>query len=127
MARLGDLTFVATTTGKSGFIPTPLDQIPDDVAKDAEEVYEALKGQPNGRIRVRFDTKKEADDYAQLLRSYCEQRPDGEIRFRRSPTRGLPDGVMDFRIVDKATEDAEAAERAANAESIPLKHVAKAK
>jgi hypothetical protein len=92
MAR--KLTFVPTTTA-AGLIT--LDMIPEDVKSDVEESYAAMAAN-HGRIRAEFDTKEEADIFSRQAASYCTQRPQGALKFRRSPTKGLPDHVVDFTI-----------------------------
>lgn len=94
---------------KFAFIPTQqaaststltVEEIPEDIRKDVEEIYAALKQNPNGRMRVEFASKTEALQWVQVASTYCKIRPAGAIRFRRSPTRDLPDNVVDFRITD---------------------------
>lgn len=99
MARLGDITFVPTNTnGGTGLLD--LSQVPDEVKTEVEEIYNGLKSNPNGRMRVGFETVDELNQYVLQVQSYCQQRPAGAIRFRKSPTRGLPENYMDFRISD---------------------------
>ena len=99
MPRLGDITFVPTNTnGGSGLLE--LDQVPDEVKEEVEQIYAGLKQNPNGRMRVGFSTVDELNAYVLQVQSYCQQRPAGAIRFRKSPTRGLPENYMDFRISD---------------------------
>lgn len=102
MAR--KLAFVPTTApGVTALVA--LDDIPQDVKDEVEEVYANLKANPNGRIRAEFDTPAELRVYVTQVTSYCELRPAGAIRFRKSPTKNLPQNVMDFRITDLKTEN----------------------
>lgn len=98
MAR--KLTFIPNLAGGTLI---PMEDIPEDVQQETEEAYEAIRSK-DGRIRVEFDTKEEADLYCRQVASYCAQRANGKLRFRRSPTRNLPETTVDFRI----TSDAEA-------------------
>lgn len=106
MAR--SLAFVPTATpGVSALVA--LDDIPQDVKDEVEEVYRNLKANPNGRIRAEFDDASELRMYVTHVTSYCEQRQvNGEaapLRFRKSPTKNLPANKMDFRITDPKTEN----------------------
>jgi hypothetical protein len=108
MPRKGDVQFIPTST--PGSAPTlPLNAIPQEVKDEVEEIYEALKTNP-GRMRVEFDTANELAAYALQISSYCAQRPAGAIRYRKSPTKGLPPTVLDFRITDLKTENEEITE-----------------
>jgi len=71
--------------------------IPEDVKADVEEAYATLR-QNDGRIRVQFDTKDEALLFCRQAASYASQREAGVLKFRKSPTKGLPDTVVDFRV-----------------------------
>ena len=98
-----------------------VEDIPEDVQKDCEAVYTALKTNPNGRMRVTFEDKAEALRWIAVAQAYCKIRPDGAVRFRRSPTRDLPDNVIDFRITDipkNGTEEIREAAAAITATSI---------
>jgi len=125
MARVGNVTFVPSSSGgATGLIP--LDQIPQEVKDEVEEIYDTLKDN-DGRMRVEFETEAEVKQYAAQVNSYCEQRPvelGGPIRFRRSPTRGLAKTFMDFRVTDRKDESEEAEETAEKA--TPAKRTRKA-
>lgn len=82
---------------------TPLDEIPDDVKKFVEDVYAKQRKTP-GRERVTYDTVDELKEDFKLMADYVAQRPQGVLKIRRSPTRDLPEHVMDIRI----TADVEA-------------------
>lgn len=89
---------------KTTFIPNtaagtliPMDEIPDDVKDDVEEAYKLLS-QADGRIRVEFDTKEEKAVFSRQAASYCAQRPEGKLKFRWSPSKGLPETSGDFRV-----------------------------
>jgi len=124
------LKFIPNTPAK-GSAGLALEDIPDEVRKDAEEVYETLKTNP-GRMRVEFATLAELNTYITQLTAYCKLRPAGPIRFRKSPTRDLPPTAMDFRITDLATpneqvtEEIRQATAAANATTVGLSDAAKA-
>lgn len=75
----------------------PMAEIPDDVKEEMEEAYAQLAGH-DGRIRAEFDTKDEATLYCRQAASYCSQRAAGVLKFRRSPTKGLPENVVDFTV-----------------------------
>jgi hypothetical protein len=92
MAR--KLQFIPNTTGVALL---PLESIPQDVRDEIEEAYQSLKTM-DGRIRVEFDTEDEAAIYCRQAASYAAQRPEGAVKFRRSPTKGLPKNVVDFRV-----------------------------
>lgn len=116
MARKFAPKFIPTAS-PSGAAMLALSDIPEEVKREAEEIYTALKAN-DGRIRIEFDTKGEVTEYALQLNSYCTQRPaelGGPIRFRRSPSRGLADNVMDFRITDLPTPEEKAKEAASKA------------
>lgn len=105
-----------------------LDAIPQDIRDDVEEAYKACSENPNGRIRAEFDDKAELTRYESLVKAYCNVRPAGQIRFRKSPTKGLAENVMDFRITDLKTENEKATDeiRDAVAEAnSDAKHAAK--
>lgn len=115
MARVLDPTFIPTNTNTAATAWIALDDIPQEIKDEVEAIYTGLKNGAQGRMRVGFDTKDELALYTLQVQSYCAQRPDGELRFRKSPTRknSLPVGHMDFRIGDPRTEDAaETAEQA---------------
>ena len=92
MART--LAFVPNVSG-SALIP--LAEIPEDVQNEMDEAYEQLRGH-DGRIRATFDTEEEANIYCRQAASYCAQRESGALKFRRSPTKGLPKNVVDFTV-----------------------------
>lgn len=98
MAQL-NFVFVPNTTAATSSAVT-VDEIPEDVRKDVEAVYAALKTNPNGRMRVEFKDKTEALQWIAVATTYCNIRTGGPIRFRKSPTKGLPENVVDFRITD---------------------------
>ncbi len=75
----------------------PMADIPQDVRDEMEEAYEQLSGH-DGRIRATFDTEEEALLYCRQAASYCAQRESGVLKFRRSPTKGLPKNVVDFTV-----------------------------
>lgn len=105
MARVLNPTFIPTSTG-AGPSLIPLEQIPQDVKDEAEEIFKILQ-QNEGRIRVQFDTVPELDLYLKRMKSYCEQRPAGKLYFRISPVRSLPDEAKEFRILAEAPEKSE--------------------
>lgn len=99
----------STTSAKDDRLD--LEDIPQEIRNECEEIYAALKSNPNGRMRAEFSTVAELKVYIAQVTAYCVQRPDGPIRFRKSPTRNLPANVMDFRITDIPVErEAETAE-----------------
>lgn len=111
---------------KSVFVPAsangsnatlPLDAIPDDVKAEMEEAYTTIKANPGGRIRVEFDNKTELALFHTQGASYCAHRVvDGKpapLRFRKSPTKNLPDTVMDYRVTDVEETETPAATPAA--------------
>lgn len=104
MAR--KVAFVATISpGTPALIP--LDRIPQEIKDEVEEIYAALKTNPNGRMRAEFDTKVELLTYHAQIVAYAALRPvelGGPIRVRRTPTKGLPDTIMDYRITDLLNE-----------------------
>lgn len=99
MAR--KLTFVPTVSGV-GLIP--MEEIPQDVRDEMEEAYASLS-KAEGRIRAEFDNEEEANVYCRQAASYCTQRADGALKFRRSPTKGLPKNVVDFRVTRNVEEN----------------------
>jgi hypothetical protein len=106
MPRIGDIQFVPDSDNTTHLLP--LDAIPQDIRDEVEEAYAALKQTP-GRLRVQFTDKSELTLFVKQVTSYCAQRPaeiGGPIRFRKSPTRGLPDTMMDHRITDVKEEAA---------------------
>lgn len=100
MATLSFIPATKSTTSNE----MSLEDIPDEIKNDAEEVYALLKTNP-GRVSVTFPSAGEAEKYVNLMKAYCRVRPDGEVRFRRSPTRKLPAGTVEFRITDLQTEE----------------------
>jgi hypothetical protein len=90
-----------------------LEDIPEDVKDAVDEAYEAIRSN-DGRLRVEFPTKEEAQMFCRQAASYATQRPEGALKFRKSPTRKLPDNMVDFRI----TADLEA-QGEANAQKGP--------
>jgi hypothetical protein len=102
MAR--KLTFVPNVSGSSLL---PLADIPEDVMQEIDDAYENLRGH-DGRIRAEFDTEEEAYIYCRQAASYAAQRPAGVLRFRRSPTKGLPKNVVDFTVKADLPANAEA-------------------
>ena len=104
---MANLVFIANAVSTSPARLT-LDEIPDEVKKDAEEAYSVLK-KANGRLRATFPTVADLNTYVKQMKAYCELRQvDGKaapISFRRSPTKGLKDTEMDFRVTDVKTEN----------------------
>lgn len=100
MAR--SIAFVPTTSSSVTAL-VALEDIPQDVREEVEQAYTALKSGAVGRFRAKFDSPEELRVYVTQVTSYCEQRPEGAIRFRKSPSKGLPPNVMDFRITDLLT------------------------
>ena len=107
---MANLVFIPNATSKgSGGVQISLDNIPDEVKKDVEEVYAALKTNP-GRMRAEFASLGELNLYITQVKAYCDQRPEGAIKFRKSPSRGLPPTTMEFRITDLQTENEQTTE-----------------
>lgn len=100
-----NLVFVPVVQGSAASKWIHIDDVPDDVKAQVEEVYETLKTNP-GRMAVAFATKADLLQYIRQVDSYCKQRPDGAIHFRKSPVRNQPENEMHFRITDKPTENA---------------------
>lgn len=100
-----NLTFIPVTSGLKTTTAVPLDQIPDDIKAQVEEVYEALKTNA-GRMYVKFNTDQELNTYIAQVKSYCGLRPAGTIHFRKSPTRNQPKNEMHFRITDVPEQNA---------------------
>jgi hypothetical protein len=102
MAR--KISYVPTAPDRGSVATIPLNAIPADVIEEVEEVYAALKANPNGRMRAEFDTKAELSTYMTQVVSYCLQRTVNDapapLYFRKSPTKGLPETSMDYRISD---------------------------
>lgn len=88
----------------SGSALVPLEQIPEDVQNEVEEAYAYLQ-KNGGRMRVTFESDEEAAEWFKYAVSYGAARPTGAVRFRRSPTRNLPDNVFDFRVHDDLPEN----------------------
>lgn len=105
MPRKGNAVFIPNTA-KTSVAVIDLDHIPEEVKQDAEEAYTALKGNPNGRLQLEFDTEAEALEWCAQMRSFCEQR-EPALRFRRSPLRGAAKapGRVQYRVTDIADED----------------------
>lgn len=93
-------TFIADTTGPQRIA---LNDIPDEVKAFVEDTYKQQRT-GNGRTRVEYDTADELALEFKQMADYCAQRKAGVLRIRKSPTRNLPDTVMEFRI----TADVEA-------------------
>ena len=130
---MAKLTFIPNAKAQGGTNGLVLEDIPEEVRNDVEEVYAALKTNP-GRMRVAFDTVAELNTYITQINAYCALRPAGEIRFRKSPSRGLSASAMDFRITDVATANEqttagirEATEKVAEAAATPAKIATAAK
>lgn len=109
MARVLDPTFIPTNSNTAATSWIPLDEIPQEIKDEVEQIYAGLKAGAQGRMRVGFDNKDELALYVLQVRSYAAQREAGELRFRQSPTRknSLPAHHMDFRITDPRTDDEE--------------------
>lgn len=131
MPRKGMIQFIASTSPNDP--PAGL-VIPDDIKREAEEVYWTLKT-ANGRMRVEYDTEAEASEFVKLTTAYCNTRPTdieiirnlfrpdgkgyegdpdmvakivtgGPIKFRKSPVRGeKSDTIIQYRITDVQTEN----------------------
>lgn len=95
---MAKLTFIPQTG--SGATPNlTLEDIPEEVREEVEQVYVALKTN-TGRMRAEFDTIAEVKTYETLVKAYCALRPAGAIRYRKSPTKDLPKTAIDFRVTD---------------------------
>lgn len=129
MART--LLYVPNATGSSPAVTLTVDDIPAEIRQEVEDIYAQLKANPNGRIRAEFEDLAELRQYTRHVTAYCSLRPAGALRFRKSPARGLPENVMDFRIADplperEATtegirESVKAVKAAAKAAPVPAK------
>lgn len=80
-----------------------LDDISDEFISEFEEVYTALKGQPDLEVRVECDNESEAKTWAANAKSYGEQRMDENgdhdpLIVRKLPKRGLPKTISYFSI-----------------------------
>ena len=107
---MANLVFIANTASKgSTGVTLELEDIPQNVREEVEQAYEALKTNP-GRFRAEFASLAELTTYVSQVTAYCALRPAGAIRFRKSPTRGLPPTTMDFRITELATPNEQATE-----------------
>jgi hypothetical protein len=100
---MANLKFIPNAVSKSsGGVQLSLEDIQADVRQEVEEVYETLKTNP-GRMHAEFATLAELNTYIAQVTAYCALRPAGEIRFRKSPARGLKPTEMHFRITEKQT------------------------
>lgn len=119
MAR--KVSYVPTAPDRGSVATIPANEIPDDVKVEVEEVYLALKANPNGRMRAEFDTKAEMLQYQTQVASYCRQRTvdgvDAPLRFRKSPTKNLPETTMDYRIGDPLPDNGKEGIQAAVADA----------
>lgn len=107
---MAQLQFIPNATSKSSASASlTLEDVPTEVRTEVEEVYKTLKTNP-GRMRAEFTTLAEMNTYIAQVQAYCALRPEGAIRFRRSPSRGLKSTQMDFRITDLKTENEETTE-----------------
>jgi len=107
---MANLKFIPQANPKSvSNVSLTLDDVPDDVRQEVEEVYTTLKTQP-GRMRADFESLAELNKYIAQVKAYCELRPAGAIRFRKSPSRGLPNTSMEFRITDPLTDNEQTTE-----------------
>ena len=104
--------FIPSTTA-DGLIP--MEDIPDDVKTDMEDAYKAIS-QNDGRIRFTFDDKAELELFFKQAVSYCRQH-EPVWKARKSPTRNLPDNVMDLRVT--ADLEANGSNRDNNGEQRP--------
>jgi hypothetical protein len=112
---MANLQFIPQAASKSAGQPMlTLDDVPDGVRKEVEEVYETLKTNP-GRMRAAFDSLAELNTYISQVKAYCDLRPAGAIRFRKSPARNLKPTEMEFRITDLQTENEKTTEEINNA------------
>lgn len=128
MSRTTNPTFIPTTSPVASVMP--LDQIPQEIKDEVEEMYAALK-KADGRFSISFDTKQEVSEYEKQVKAYCAGRVDSlgqpaPIRYRRSPAKGLPETTIQFRVVDipveseKATADIREATEKVNANAKPV-------
>jgi len=101
MPRKMDPTFIPSTSPTP--ITTTLESIPQEIRDEVEQIYAALK-LADGRFTVEYDTEQEVAEYEKMVKAYCKVRPGGEIRYRRSPAKGLPKTTIQFRIVDIPAE-----------------------
>jgi hypothetical protein len=88
------------STSASALGSLSLEDIQQDVREDVEEAYAYLSDKPTQRLRAAFADKTAAAVWLAQANVYCRVRPAGEIRIRKSPTRNLPDGTIDFRVAD---------------------------
>lgn len=105
---MANLVFIPATSGPANQELT-LDEIPADIQKDVDDAYTLLKTNP-GRFKLVFPSEGEANAWINMVKAYCKVRPGGEIRFRKSPIKGLPAGTIEFRITDLLTKDEEITE-----------------
>lgn len=85
---------VIDTTGPQR---TPLDAIPQDVKDFVEQTYAKQRKTPS-RERVTYGTVDELKTDFKLIVDYASQRPQGVLKVRKSPTKGLKDNQMDIRF-----------------------------
>lgn len=103
------LTFVPKQTSAPTDNTVPLEEIPQELRNQVEEVYTTLK-QYDGNMHAEFPSKQEMLRWERLVKSYVAQRPAGPIHYRRSPVRNQAEGHVNFRITDVPTKNAEVAE-----------------
>ncbi len=93
MARK-NVTFIQTVSGPNLIA---LDEIPQDVKDFVEDAYKNAR-KTDGRVHAEYETKAELELEFKQMASYCAQRKAGVLKIRKSPTRNLPDNVMEFRV-----------------------------
>jgi hypothetical protein len=106
------LSFVFVPSSSNKRQEVSLEDIPQSVKDEVEEIYKALKSNPNGSIRINdFETKAAASVWFAQAQSYVTLRPEGALRIRRTPTSKLPETSLALRITDIPAEVAESAEQ----------------
>ncbi len=74
MPRKGDIKFIPSTS-KADPAVFPLAMIPNEIKRDAEEVYQAITMAGAGRMHVEYDTADEVREFRRQIEAYCTHRP----------------------------------------------------
>lgn len=108
--RIGNARLVLANATASSGPRIALEEIPEEVKAEVEEIVVALAKTPGGRMHVEFQTPEQLKTYLGQVASYCEYRTP-QLYYRKSPQKGLGLTEAMFRV--ETLESKEAREKAA--------------
>jgi len=73
-------------------------EVPQDVKDEIDEVFAHLRQFPDEEGFVRFDSTEERKAWEAQVRTYAATREAGALKFRRLPSKHLPETELRFKL-----------------------------